>query len=244
MAANRDEFYDRPARQAYVWDTEPEIVAGKDLKAGGTWLGISKKGDFGAITNYRDLHRPQTGERSRGEIIPDFLTKQGDPEKKISALMNRQSEYNGFNLLAGNLNSLFYVSNIHKDYKAVDPGLHGISNAFLDTSWPKVNKAKRDLKELISSTEIDEEKIFQLLQNDETYPENELPKTGLSTEMEKKVSPIFIKTETYGTRCSSLLIIDKQGEVSFTEKTYNRGKQYGEGVKRLNFSIPINSQRI
>lgn len=220
LAGNRDEFYKRDARQAHFWDTVPPLLAGKDLRAGGTWLGVNQKSEFGAITNYRDLNNPMNGNRSRGEIIPEFLTQSGPPEEKLKTVQKNYPAYSGFNLLAGNSDQLYYLNNVNRQFQTVAPGIHGISNAFLDTPWPKVEKAISAFKDAVQPDTIDRDDIFQFLQDSDPFPQDELPETGLSPEMEQAVSPIFIKTDDYGTRCSSLLTIDYDGQVQFTERTY------------------------
>ena len=236
LAGNRDEFYGREAQQAHFWDTEPVMLAGKDLRAGGTWLGISQRGEFGAITNYRDLKNPREGERSRGEIIPDYLTGNESPDQKMTRLKNQIHHYAGFNFLAGNADQIFYLNNISGDVQSVSRGIHGISNAFLDTPWPKVKAAKSAFEDAIIPAVIDHEAVFKLLQNSDPFPQEKLPDTGLSQEMEKAVSPIFIKTEDYGTRCSTLLTINYDGQIQFTEKTYHFNGDSSETVKDFSFN--------
>lgn len=236
LAGNRDEFYAREAREVHFWDTEPEILAGKDLRAGGTWLGISKRGEFGAITNYRDFKNPMEGPQSRGEIIPNILTQEGSVKKNLHQLVQKSQEYSGFNLLSGNCDNLYYVNNINGDIESVEPGIHGLSNAFLDTSWPKVENAKSEFKNALNTTTLDKDLIFEFLRNSETYPQPSLPDTGLSPEMEKAVSPIFIETDGYGTRCSTLLTIDSSGCVNFMEKTYTKNKD-SDFITEYTFNI-------
>jgi uncharacterized protein with NRDE domain len=236
LAGNRDEFYGREAQQAHFWNSIPSMLAGKDLRAGGTWLGVSEKGEFGAVTNYRDLRNPIDGDRSRGEIIPGFLAQNGSIEKKLHQVKKNYPKYSGFNLLAGNADQLYYMNNINREFRTVNPGIHGISNAFLDTSWPKVEKAKVAFGEAIKPASIDRSKILNLLQDSESFSLEKLPDTGLNPEMEKAVSPIFIKTENYGTRCSTLLTIDNGGLVHFTEKTYHINGEETESLKEYNFN--------
>lgn len=237
LAGNRDEFYDRPAKNAHFWNTNPPVLAGKDLKAGGTWLGVSDKGELGAITNYRDLTNPTKGEKSRGAIIPEFLNRENDLQKALEPFIEHGELYSGFNLIAGDTENLFYVSNITNQIERLHPGCYGISNAFLNTPWPKVNSAKKNFKSIISSDEIDEEAVFNLLQIRKTYPEHLLPQTGLSPELEKDVSSIFIETENYGTRCSTLLMIDNMGVVTFIERTYRNDTGGAQIEKRFEFEI-------
>jgi len=237
LAGNRDEFFARPTLEAHFWDTKPEILAGRDQKAGGTWLGISRRGRIGAITNYRDFNNPREGERSRGEIIPKVLLGKNSAEKEIRSIGDRGNLYGGFNLLAGSLDSFFYINNISGKVESVSNGFHGISNAYLNTPWPKVEEAKKGVKEIISNRNFRTEELFEVLLNSKTYDEHSLPDTGLSKEMEKKVSSIFIDTEEYGTRCSTVLLIDKNGHVSFTEKTYLRNDTIKSKTVSFEFEI-------
>lgn len=237
LAGNRDEFYARPAEQLHFWDREPRILAGKDLRAGGTWLGVSESGTFGAITNFRDFHNPMEGERSRGEIITELLGSEASLDSTLNQLNRFKQDYAGFNLLAGNARELYYLSNIKDDIEKVSPGIHGISNATLDTPWPKVETAIDLFRKAIDADSIDRDKIFEMLTHSDTYPADQLPDTGLSAEREKAVSPIFIETDGYGTRCSSLLTIDKNGRVEFTEKTHVPEMSPSESVKSYSFQI-------
>jgi len=237
FAGNRDEFYSRPTRTAHFWDTKPQILAGKDLKAGGTWLGISKTGEFAALTNYRDLNHPRNREKSRGELIPYILTT-SEPEKQaVKNIISNGDQYDGFNMIAGNTDKLFYLSNIRESYEPIKPGVYGLSNAFLDTPWPKTEQSKKDFSNAILGNNPDEEAIFRFLKNPKTYPSDQLPNTGLTPEMEKAISPVFIETDKYGTRCSTLLMIDNNGQVTFIERTFPVDEQNSETEKRFQFKI-------
>jgi len=237
LAGNRDEFYKRPAKEAHFWNTTPPVLAGKDLKAGGTWLGISSAGEMGALTNFRDLNNPRQREKSRGELIPEVLLN-GEPiDAKLKSIIQKGHQYDGFNMIAGNIHNLFYLNNITNRFEKLKPGYHGISNAFLNTPWPKVEKAKKEFNNIISRNKMDEEAIFTLLKNRESYPHEELPDTGLTPEMEKAVSSIFIDTHNYGTRCSTLLMIDRYDAVTFIERTYSAGENKIESQKRFEFKI-------
>lgn len=238
FAANRDEYYGRPTRKAQFWDEEPHILAGKDLKAGGTWMGVTKNGYFSALTNYRDPSEVKEEAPSRGQLPLNFLKQEMDPEEYLFQLKKHAKKYNGFNLLAGTPDKICYYSNRRGSVQVLQPGIFGLSNHLLNTSWPKVNKAKKDLQTIIKKDNISEETLFEMLTNDTPAPENQLPDTGLSKDLEKAVSPVFIKTEKYGTRCSSILIIKKNGEVTFVERRFKPGTTDPEGTSRLNFAIP------
>lgn len=237
LAANRDEFYDRPTRAARFWDQHPHLLAGKDEKLGGTWLGITKQGKFAALTNYRDLSNIKVSAPSRGKIVKDFLADNRDPLRYLEDLKTTTGDFNGFNLITGSPDKLYHYSNETDKITKIEPGIHGISNAVINTPWPKVEAAKSAFKNAISGEGVDESRIFKLLGNSQQYPEDQLPKTGLTEDMEKLVSPIFIKSEDYGTRCSTLVTIREDGEVTFIEKTYTPKAGTVTSEARFNFRI-------
>lgn len=223
LAANRDEFYERPARGAQFWDEEglPEILAGKDLKAGGTWMGINKDKKWGALTNYRDPSWKRQDPPSRGELVLEYLNSGSAPKAFMSQLSGHAQEYMGFNLLAGNTEELFHYSNHSKEITRLEPGIHGLSNALLNSPWPKLEQAKSDLQRIISSEGFSSEDLFEMLTNADTAPDDQLPDTGIPKKWEKAISSVFIKTENYGTRCSTVLMIGQQDQVTFIERRYN-----------------------
>ncbi|MFP8489252.1 NRDE family protein [Gracilimonas sp. Q87] len=225
LAGNRDEFYGRPTRSAQFWTEEghSDILAGKDLEAGGTWLGIHKDGRWGALTNYRDPTVIKEDPPSRGELVMNYLTSDNSAIEYLQNLSTTAQDYNGFNLLLWDNGHFYHFSNQSKRMTTIEPGVHGISNALLDTSWPKVDSANEQMKKLISSDEINKEELFELLLDQSKANDEDLPVTGIPRDLEKAISSIFIKTENYGTRCSSILLIDKNGNIDFTERTFNPG---------------------
>lgn len=237
FAANRDEHYDRPTRHAQFWDDHPHILAGKDLKAGGTWMGITKQGAFSALTNFRNPAIRKPNPPSRGYLVLDYLKNNSTPASYLRTVDKKADRYMGFNLLTGTMDQLTYYSNQQNKIQLLDSGLYGLSNHFLDTPWPKVEWAKEGLEHLIREDSISEEALFELLANDREAPEEELPNTGIPPEVEKKVSPIFIKSNGYGTRCSTLLLVDKNGEVTFLERRFIAGTMDIEDENRYQFSI-------
>lgn len=237
LAANRDEFYDRPTRPARFWNQHPHILAGKDEKLGGTWLGITKQGKFAALTNYRDLTNIKQFAPSRGKIVKDFLAENQDTLGYLEDLKQSANSFNGFNLITGSKDQLYHYSNETNDITEIEPGIHGVSNAVLNTPWPKVETAKSAFEDAIKGENIDQTRIFKMLKNSQPYPDNQLPNTGLSKEMEKMVSPIFIKSKNYGTRCSTLLTIRDDGVVTFIEKTYTPVAGTVTSEARFNFKI-------
>lgn len=225
FAGNRDEFYERPTEKAHIWDTNPKMIAGKDKTAGGTWLGLSSNGRIAAITNYRDMNQIKQDAPSRGHLVKNALTTSEFTEKYLHDLKPVADEYNGFNLLAGNKDKLFYFSNQTMQIEELQPGIYSLSNALLNTPWPKSEWAKDQFRKILSSGEEITEKCFSILQNSDTYPLERLPDTGLSSEMEKAVSSVFIKTEGYGSRSSTVLQLFGDDSFYFEERTYEAGSK-------------------
>lgn len=213
IAANRDEFLDRPAAQAAFWDDSPHVLAGKDLRRGGTWLGVTRTERFAALTNYRDLSRPLVNGPSRGELVRNALDADID--------LTGSDQYDGFNLIYGPLDALRYHNNIEGTDLMLSSGIHGLSNHVLDTPWPKVIKAKEDVRTALNTAKQDlVEGLFSVLRSSERAKDSELPSTGVPLELERSLSSIFIATKGYGTRCSTVILVDGNGRVMFEERTY------------------------
>lgn len=226
IAANRDEFYHRPTEKAHFWKDHPDLLAGKDVEAGGTWLGITKFGRFAAITNYRDMHTIKENAPTRGLLTLNFLTSEVSAFQYGNSLKENADLYNGYNLLFSDLENLFYFSNQTKELQKLPAGIYGLSNHLLDTPWPKVIRSKQAFIDAVSKDKVLEEELFHLLSDDREAPEDQLPDTGLSRELEKAVSPVFIKSDRYGTRSSTILMVNSVNEVIFVEKSLdtNTGK--------------------
>jgi uncharacterized protein with NRDE domain len=223
FAANRDEFYERPTAQAEFWNEYPGLLAGKDLQAGGTWMGITKQGRFAAITNFRDLKNHRNDAPSRGNLTLDFLLSEIEPEEYYNKLKPTLKNFNGFNLLLGNVDQLYYLSNKTESIQKLEPDIHGISNAILDTPWPKVERSKRHLQSLIQHEDINAWEVIAILKDTSIAKDEELPDTGVGLDLERMLSPVFIKSEKYGTRCSSVVMVDKDNNVKFVEKFFFDG---------------------
>lgn len=221
LIANRDEFYARPTEPAHQWANFPTIVAGKDLKAGGTWMAVSKGGKWGALTNYRNPDHFNPDAPTRGNLILDFLNKGSSPYDYLKEIRASGKQYNGFNLLLGDRNSVVHYSNVSNKINEIQPGIHGVSNALLDTPWSKLVEAKTNLKNCINQPLIQKESLFKIMADETTAPDLELPSTGLDLEKERAVSSIFVRTSDYGTRCSSILLIDHKGKIDFTERSFD-----------------------
>lgn len=218
LGANRDEFYERATAPLDFWEESPDILAGRDLKGGGTWMGITRSGRFAALTNYRDPASQQADAPSRGKLVSEFLQSSVSPVQYLEKLQSEGHRYNGFNLILGDRRNLFYYSNRLDGIQKLGPGLYGLSNRFLDTPWPKVEKGKAGFAQL--GKEFDREDIFHILSDRSTAPDDQLPETGVSREWERMLSSIFISSPTYGTRSASALLISQKGEVCFAERTF------------------------
>ncbi len=220
LAANRDEYYDRPTAPAGFWDEAPYLLAGKDLRAGGTWFGITKTGKMAALTNYRDPASIKENAPSRGEIVSNYLLGQDGPDAYLKKLSKKADAYNGFNLVLGERERLIWYSNRNREPHSLSPGIYGLSNHLLDTPWPKVSQSKDALASQISGgKEPSPEALFRILR-DRTVPEDDrLPSTGVDLKWERILSPIFIESPSYGTRSSTLLFIDHHNHVAFFERT-------------------------
>jgi uncharacterized protein with NRDE domain len=232
IAANRDEFYERPTAPAAFWDSEPGLLAGRDLRAGGTWLGITTKGRIAAITNYRDPSSMKNDAPSRGSLVTDFLSGQQSPVDYLDDLKRAAHEYNGFNLIVGKKHELYWYSNREEGIRDLSTGIYGVSNRLLDTPWPKVTRGKKMISTLLyEEKDPSPETFFSMLADRSVPDDNKLPDTGVGLELERMLSPIFITSPDYGTRSSTLLFIDRHDRVIFIEKTFNASPDHSTTVK-------------
>ncbi len=220
IAANRDEFYDRPAEPAHFWQEDSSVLAGKDRQGGGTWLGVTRHGRLAMLTNYREAGKFDPKATTRGKLVSDFLTGTWAAPEYLDRIQKTADSYNGFNLIIGDRTGMYYLSNRTESPKKLEPGLYGLSNHLLDTPWPKVSESKRKLQNLLQLSEIDKEAVFEILADSERAPDKELPDTGVGIELERMLSPVFIKSPNYGTRCSTFITIDNEARFLFIERTY------------------------
>jgi uncharacterized protein with NRDE domain len=230
LAANRDEFHDRAAAPLSWWQDDPRILGGRDLKAGGTWLGVARSGRFGVITNYRDLQAPVEGAPSRGQLIPRFLTGATSPKEFLDDLRGAALRYSGFNLLVGGPRALYYFSNRGPaSPRVLAPGVYGLSNHLLDTPWPKLERTRNRFREMVSQPDLQPEELFAMLNDREpARPHEGLPSTGLPRDWERVVSAPFIVNERYGTRCSTVLLVERTGRTILHERRFDAaGMQTG-----------------
>jgi len=231
VAANRDEYHARPAAPAGWWDDDADILAGRDLEAGGTWLGISRGGRLAALTNYRDPARRRTQARSRGMLVSGFLRSRAPALDYLQAVAADGERYNGFTLLAFDGDVLAWYSNRGGAPAAVAPGVHGLSNHLLDTPWPKVEEGKLDLLALLARRPPTPGDLLGLLDRREAAGDDRLPDTGVGVERERWLSPRFILGDDYGTRCSTVVMMSGDGDVVFRERSFDAaGEARGDEV--------------
>ncbi len=232
VAANRDEFYARPSAALAHWDDQQGIYAGRDLQAGGTWLGIGPNARFAALTNLRDPTQP-LGTRSRGELPVGFLSSQLSPAEFLTELQDRAGEFSGFNLLVGNAEQLWHYNPRNGAPEQLAAGIYGMSNASLDTPWPKLLRAKSALADALASEQ--EEVLFSLLTDRQIAADADLPETGIGPEFERLLSSAFITSSSYGTRACTLLKVKASGERLLIERSFGpNGVALGEARIALN----------
>lgn len=226
LLANRDEFYQRPTQRLHYWTDFPTILAGRDLQGNGTWLGVTPNGRLAAITNYRDPAALKPNAPSRGILISRYLGSRQSPTAYLKDLMPAGSRYNGFNLLVGDKEHLYYFSNNTNKIIKIPTGIHGLSNHLLNTPWPKVAHGKRKLKALLDQVpQIAVEDLFTLLKDDNLPEDSQLPDTGVGIVWERLLSPMFISSAAYGTRCSSVILVENGGRIRFSEQTYSHDEK-------------------
>lgn len=229
VAANRDEFYKRPALPVNFWPDYPSVLAGKDLEQGGTWMGITTAGRFAALTNYRAPLQEKPNAPSRGHLVRDFLRGDHSAVDFLHGLNEKSIEYNGFNLLAGTAEALYYYSNQERLIRRVEKGVHGLSNSLLDVGWPKVSKGVKAFAGCLQEPNIRVERLFEILADQEIFNDSELPDTGISIEKERMLSSLYIVSPEYGTRSSTILLIDQHNNVQFWERSF-----VADGTEKLN----------
>lgn len=236
LAANRDEYHERPADPLAKWPAPNDILAGRDQRAGGTWLGLDRARRFGVVTNFRELQRPRRSAPSRGRLIPDYLGTPQTAEDYLSRLETDAPGYSGFNLLLGDAGSLWYASNrMDRFAQALPAGVHGLSNELLDSPWPKLQRVRRAFEAWLGDEtaagagnapglEHVVERLFAMLADRTPAPEGS-PGTGLPADWERTLSSPFVTHPTYGTRCSTILLIEPSGAVVMAERRFDPAGQ-------------------
>lgn len=222
VGANRDELYERPTAPAEFWKDAPDVLAGRDLQASGTWLGITRSLRFAAVTNFRDMRSAQPNTRSRGELTSGFLRGAAPAEQYLEGVSQRANEYNGFNLFVADATGLFYFSNRDGEVRKLGPGTYGLSNHLLDTPWPKVTELKPRFNAAIQAP-LDPDAIRAILADRGVAPDASLPDTGVGLERERMLSAAFVVSDTYGTRSTTALSVRDDGLVQFSEWSFGKG---------------------
>lgn len=234
VAANRDEYHERPAAPLARWEGNKGIIAGRDLRAGGTWLGVNTHQHVGVVTNYRDLQRPREGAPSRGALIPAFLSQGGRPAAFFKALEPRAADYSGFNLLLADDNELWYGSNRATSFaRALAAGVYGLSNHLLDTPWPKLVQVRRQFEQwLQASSASPEEELFAILADREPAENDSSPvAASIPPDLKKALSAPFVLYPTYGTRCSTVTLVEPSGRLRIIERRFDaNGTMTGDSV--------------
>ncbi len=225
VAANRDEFYARPTAPAAPWEDAPGVVAGRDLRGGGTWMGVTREGRWAALTNYRDPREFDRTGPSRGDLVAGYLLGGASPGPYLDSLRPRAGEYSGFNLLVGDPGSVLWYSNRARGGpERLAAGIYGLSNDLLDTPWPKVVRGKAALGRLLENAGgLEPTRLLDLLLDRTFAADYELPDTGVGRERERTLSSLFIVSPDYGTRSSTAVLIDRRGRALLVERIYERG---------------------
>jgi len=237
LAANRDEFHDRPAAPAGWWNGKHEVFGGRDLSHGGSWLALSRHGRLAAITNIRRMIPPDPGAPSRGGLVREFVMGDLPAEPYAEELESRAERYSGFNLLLFDGRRLVFCHNYDGfDSRVLAPGIHVVSNATMDTPWPKSQRLRRAMQAFVNQRVASRNLLFSALADAQAAPDDELPDTGVGLEMERFLSPPFIRGDRYGTRASSVVTIGTDGQAEFIEHRFGRNGVF-DGESRENLQI-------
>lgn len=235
VAANRDEWFRRPSAPASFWTDQPNVLAGRDLEQGGTWLGITRTGRFAALTNFRDPGSKRESAPSRGALVSGFLEGENGALPYAARLVAEPASYNGFNLLAADADTLTYVASRTGEARSLSPGVYGLSNGLLDEPWPKVVKGREALCALLDQP-FGPEDLLAVLKDHAQAPDAALPSTGVSLEWERLLSAMHIVADGYGTRCATALVVDVEHRVTFVERTFDpTGRAVGEVAHHFRF---------
>ena len=223
--ANRDEYYARPSRDAHWWE-DTDIFAGRDLEAGGTWLGVNRRGQFAAVTNVREPGGMQAGKRTRGDLTRDFLKRNDDAEVYLQQLAQHDQDYAGFNLLLGDVTGMWFYSNRESQIRRIEAGVYGVSNGRFDEPWPKLESGREELETMLNSG-IEHDQLMEILTDHRIAEDHELPSTGVALDIERLLSSRFIRSAEYGTRACSVVTIDRTQRIEFSEQNYTDADHRG-----------------
>ena len=235
ILANRDEVHARPSAALAQWADQPRIYAGRDLEAGGAWLGVAEQGRFATLTNIRGKALP-VAEQSRGALVSDYLASQLSPQAYLHKIAVSLKQYSGFNLLLGDLQSVWYISSTQPRPIRLSPGVYGVCNASLDTPWPKLVRARSAFAQHLDAPD---HVLFELMHDELRADDDQLPDTGVGLPMERMLSSIFIRGQTYGTRAISLVRRFADGATTLTERSYtSHGRFLGQAQVELAAAAP------
>ncbi len=235
VAANRDEYFERPTASADWWSGQEGILAGRDLQAGGPWLGVTRSGRFAALTNFRDPAVYRMDAPSRGTLVTDFLTANWPTAEGLEEVARRGAQCNPFNLICSDGQTLGVYESTIQRARTLEPGVYALSNHLLDTPWPKVRQAKSQLRAALDELP-QAAAMLDLLRDDEAAADGELPRTGVSLELERMLSSAFVRGESYGTRCSTIFTIAVDGTASFAEWGWSETGSLA-GLARYHFQV-------
>ncbi|MDN5862007.1 MAG: NRDE family protein [Salinisphaera sp.] len=224
VAANRDEFHGRATEPAAYWADAPSVYAGRDLEAGGSWCGVDRHGRFAAVTNVREPATPEPGACSRGALVADYLRGALSAREYCTGLWPQRGAYGGFNLLVGDGEDLFCLGNRDdRGVLGIPPGIHALSNGILGDDWPKTERAQRGLRAALSGPEVDVDVLLAMLADETPAAAGQLPDTGVGSELELALSPVFIRGQSYGTRASTVILRGADGGLRMVERGYGPG---------------------
>ena len=229
LIANRDEYYARPTRHAHWWD-EAAVFAGRDLEAGGTWLGIGRNGRLAAVTNVREPGGMKADKKSRGELTRNFLVGTASAAAYLEALQPQDQDYAGFNLILGDTSDLWFYSNRDHGIRRIEDGVFGLSNGAFDESWPKLSSGKAELAALLEGG-FEHDDLLEILTDHRIAQDHELPQTGVPLDIERMLSSRFIRSPEYGTRACTVMTVDHRDRVAFCEQNFRDAEHAGETVR-------------
>ncbi len=235
FAGNRDEFHARPTAAAGWWPDSPNVFGGRDLEAGGTWLGLRRDARFAVVTNFREPDRRPAGKRTRGELATRFLAGTMTSLEYLERLHAHADDYAGFNLVFGDINDqLYYFSNRADDALPLPGGVHALSNHLLNTPWPKVRKLEERFEKEAARDEPRVDALLDFLDDREPADDDDLPSTGLARDWERRLSAAKVTGAEYGTRSSTVILVDRNGECVFHERRFDVSGENG-GDAHVNF---------
>ncbi len=236
LVANRDEFHDRPTAPAAFWADAPKLLAGRDLRAGGTWLGVTRDGRLATLTYYREPLPPPPDAPSRGTLAAGFLTGDLAPADYLAKVAQEDDRFGGYSLLCGDGRGLWYHSNRRKGSLPVTSGIHGLSNGFLDSPWPKVDRGREILANLLAADDLEPAVLAAALDERQAFHDALLPDTGFGLERERWLSPLYIDAGEYGTRSTTVVLLGRDNILTFYEQSFDASQQPA-GVASFRFPI-------